>query len=151
MATNKLVGVETFIVTELLINDSFGGFKLSKKVWDQVPHLDYLKRDSLEVRTDKQLTELFKRDRSIFRKVLQLAQIYTSSSQSDYPMPLTEWFEFEIEEYDGLEKVVVRPVDPRMKYVSQIISSAEKSDSKKVEETHLLCKLITPTFDVNYI
>ncbi len=87
----------------------------------------------------------------MFGKDLRVAQISTSSSQSDYPIPFNEWFQVEYTEYDGKEGIRINPVDPRMKLVSQIVTSPEKSDSQKVEAISIVCNLVVPTFKVEYV
>ncbi len=139
------------IIYQLLINKTYGGFRLSKQVYNQLPHLESRNQSGLEFRMDPQLIKLFKSNRSMFDRDLRVAQIITSSSQSDYPMLLPEWFQFEITEYDGKEGVRIDPIDPRMKLVSQIVTSPEKSDPQKVEAISIVCKLVVPIFKVEYV
>jgi len=139
------------IIGNLLINIAYGRFHLSKEIYNRLPHLQTLHQDGLRVRMDPQLISLFKSERSMFGKDLRVAQISTSSSQSDYPIPFNEWFQVEYTEYDGKEGIRINPVDPRMKLVSQIVTSPEKSDSQKVEAISIVCNLVVPTFKVEYV
>jgi hypothetical protein len=139
---------EKIILQEVLINSCYGGFSVSKECEKRYPNIKFSHLDRHAPELLKAFDEM---GETMNGKCAKLCKVIICTTSPSSIIPYDEWYDYEIAEYDGDERVQINELTPQLEYINKIVKTSGNPPEDQLRQIREILALKRPEILVEHL